>query len=497
MRLPFSTALIAFAFFPFVIDLESKVADSDEPPEGWSQPVPLEKSNGWNHFSSITASSDGIVHAFWQSDPSKLSGPDPGDPGADNLWYSQIKEGVVGKPENILVPPPRGSFQQSIHARIDQQNRIHLFLWYRPPCLQHSIARREYALSPQEWMGNSTCIGETTFGFGVTQDDIGQIHLAYATPAGRLNYARFSPDTNRWSPPITAFFGKEDVALHQTRIAVDSRGKIHVIWVESEAPNWYPPNGVFYVKSIDGGDTWTAPERLSPVGHSEPEIVAIGNDQIHVAWNGSVRQSNRYHRFSADAGRTWSALHTFKVRGGFLGQPALAVDSAKVLHAILSSDDGLYYANWSEPRGWSEMELIVPGVSTGSPAAVIAGGNQLHITYREGSRTIWYMNRLLDSPVLAPEPILAPSSQDTDPVSVVTPDPALQSKTQDTEPALPARSYTSTQTSIELADQPTRSLMARQASIKSKSSTISPILAGLAPAALLVIVALASIKRQR
>ncbi len=414
MKRQFLGTFIAFAtaLIPLLPTYGQSAQVTEEPTNGWSEPILLFEGEGWTQYNALVASDDGVVHAFWQSDPSFLNENMLGKPGADNLWYSQIQDKNVSEPVNILVPPPDGGFMRSIRAVMDQNSALHLFLYSEPHCLQHSVARLSYVLLPQEWMDHTSCVADTNLRFGVTQDINMQIHLAYATREGRVLYNRYSPTTSWWSIPTTVFDGLEGINPADTRITVDTNGRIHVVWSEYQAPDYYPPIGIFYSQSSDGGRTWRTPRRLAGEGHVEPEILSIEDNQIHVIWNGSAVINNRYHRYSKDGGKTWSAQHTFEIEGGILGPPAVAVDSSNRLHAFLSSGHGLFYTYWTENQGWFDLQQIWSDVTTGDPSAIITGGNRLHIIFRERTRKIWYMWREVDAPAVTPEPRISSTANE-------------------------------------------------------------------------------------
>lgn len=77
----------------------------------------------------------------------------------------------------------------------------------------------------------------------------------------------------------------------QPQVATDSRGTVHLIYYKGE-----PGAGdIFYVRSTDGGATWSRPLRVNSqrgsaiaTGNIRGAQLAIGKDnRVHVAWNGS------------------------------------------------------------------------------------------------------------------------------------------------------------------------------------------------------------------
>jgi len=402
-------ALLTVGLFFLSAEMDKSVL-AQGPAGEWFGPVVLYEGEGaWTQYNDLVASADGTVHAFWQSDPTKISENVEGEPGGDNLWYTRIRDNSIEEPVNILVPLDNGSLQESIQAVLDGQGNLHVFS--SSSCLQHSIVNLESALLPQVWMDNTDCIGETDFRFGVTEDQEGTLHLAYNTTNGRLVYIRLLPGETQWSLPETIFEGKNNGYTSDSRIAVDSTGKIHVVWSEYEAPEYYPPTGIYYAQSEDGGLTWTRPEQLAESGHVEAEIITTENNQVHVIWNGAAIVSDRFHRYSKDGGLSWSETTALDIRGGILGPPDIAVDSANTVHAVYSGDFGVHYTYWSEGQGWSRPQQLGPKNQTGDPSVVITGGNQLHVLFREAASRIFYMSLPLDAPVITSEPTITPLPQ--------------------------------------------------------------------------------------
>jgi hypothetical protein len=402
-----------FAFACCLWAVIAAPVDAQQAPAGWSQPWPLSAGQAWEEFNALTTSSDGTVHIFWQSDPGTPA-EGAGEPGTDNLWYAAVRDGIVETPVNILVPKPNAGMQRFLRAVTDQRGQVHLFFLSDPDCLEHRFVQVSSASSAHEWMEQNACVGETSQRFGVVRDDAGQLHIAYATQRGDVVYRRYSAETDEWSPPATVTDAKEDTFTSEVRIAVDARGRIHVAWSENVPPDFYPPTGVFYARSSDGGENWTPPQQLAGKGHLQPEILANGAEQIHIVWNGAIATSNRYHRFSNDGGRTWSPVHTFEIWGGWAGPPPLALDSAGRLHTVMAGNKGLFYATWTEQGGWSEPRQLWTDIETSEPAAVISGGNNLHVVFREAPQSegkyhrFWYLRRALDAPPIPLEPTLMP-----------------------------------------------------------------------------------------
>lgn len=100
---------------------------------------------------------------------------------------------------------------------------------------------------------------------------------------------------------------------HTPDIAVDAVGRVFVVWVERDIFGRVP-HEVFFVRSIDGGSTFSAPLLLShplPLGAAPPRLAVSAQGTVYVFWGGSFedphgRQSNAYYiRRSDDHGETF------------------------------------------------------------------------------------------------------------------------------------------------------------------------------------------------
>ncbi len=108
--------------------------------------------------------------------------------------------------------------------------------------------------------------------------------------------------------------------MGQTWIATDhssgaTRGNIYVL--QSLDPPGTDPMDIMFIRSTDGGNTWTAPRRVNddPVGNNAWQwfgtMSVAPNGRIDVIWNdtrntGSFRLSETRYTFSLNAGDTWS-----------------------------------------------------------------------------------------------------------------------------------------------------------------------------------------------
>jgi hypothetical protein len=215
------------------------------------------------------------------------------------------------------------------------------------------------------------------------------------------------------------------------QIATDSRDRVHVVW--DHGSDWYlgldrPGNGV-YRRSDDGGATWQAHIILGipnePVVQTTLGLTLEGNPLVVYR---SAYQREIFFQYSPDGGVTWTgavAIPGVQARDPLergLDSYTLATDSANRVHLlIVGFPEGshaiipmLLHLVWDGQR-WSAPEIVAQGPNYPMwPRAVVSMGNQLHatwFTYTEasdwGERRVWHSMKPLDSPAIAPLPLIA------------------------------------------------------------------------------------------
>ncbi|MEM1966392.1 MAG: hypothetical protein QXO86_00760 [Nitrososphaerota archaeon] len=143
---------------------------------------------------------------------------------------------------------------------------------------------------------------------------LGEIHVAKSTDGGRT-----------WSRPLRAMVFNEVSFLPRNaafrnwgssfpQIAIGPQGEVYIVAVGRPADKQLDDGDVFFVRSLDGGVTWSQPKRLNDDETSRlqffPAIAVDPNGIIHVMW-GDMRDDpveTKYHIYytkSDDRGETW------------------------------------------------------------------------------------------------------------------------------------------------------------------------------------------------
>jgi len=122
-----------------------------------------------------------------------------------------------------------------------------------------------------------------------------------------LLYSRLSLGTAEWTAP-------EVLAESATawEMVEDSQGDVHLVYCQTQQLEAFPA-GIYYVRSIDGGITWSEPvalytslyARLWTANKVHLSIIADASGDLLVGWD-DPRQELAFYVFSTDGGIAWS-----------------------------------------------------------------------------------------------------------------------------------------------------------------------------------------------
>ena len=174
---------------------------------------------------------------------------------------------------------------------------------------------------------------------------------------------------------------------------------IHLVWRDTRDGN----AEIYYKRSADGGNSWTAERRLTdnPSESEHPKIIEQDNN-LHLVW-----RDNRdgiyevYYKRSTDGGETWSEDTRVTKGQGQSFLPVLAA-SGNIVHLLWCDErngaQALYYT-FSADNGdsWSEevrlSDLILPLGADVMGAHPILAKDYIHIVFnddRTGENEIYY-----------------------------------------------------------------------------------------------------------
>ena len=398
LRIPLVLPSIALA-----IALTNAPDARAQEPEGWSEVEIIFRDDGGDtevRYTTITTDIAGTAHLLW------LHKQDRSDPLTWTINYARWQDGAWSEPNDVLVAP---NHPVQLRVVASPDGILHL-TWADQQRLWYVRAPAKSASDAQAW-SKPMAIASGVHDADLAIDKDGGLHVAFLTgePQGPVYYIR-SDDGVAWTSPNTVYDGapKSSTSIH-ARIAVDQRNRIHVTWTRYQIPEGWPPQGQWYARSEDGGSTWGRALAISRGERGQGDVVAVGNDEIHLVWRGTSIAGNTYHQWSIDGGKTWKGPDVFDTDGGFSGPQNLVADSAGVIH-LVRSDGG--YQRW-QGGVWGPVPALF--ADSGEPAtAAIASGNLLHWinTSSASSEVAFLVHRTYKTgaPAVAPSALPTPAS---------------------------------------------------------------------------------------
>jgi hypothetical protein len=384
----------------------------------WSEPILLSdpKIDAWHP--SVATDIAGNVHVMWSQ---TMSG-DPANFGGDTLFYTRW-DGEEWSPSVDILVSPRGAGAIFQDLAVTPDGALHV-VWATfggVSELMYAHAPACCADHPQNWsqpVSLGLSVLQTT---ALVADDRGRLHAAFASQdTGNIVYRRSDDGGATWPVwvDIVSVSYQDDEYAAYPRLAVDGRGRVHLVWTVEP----WPGRLVMYARSDDGGDSWGEPQVIDSVYHGHyagpdwgPTLIDVetfGEDEVHLIWDGAPTVE-RNHLWSFDGGQTWSGPDLLfpEISGvGRSGWNDMVVDSAGILHAVAlgvplydtwPGGDLLHSAPIAQGRATEGAEWMRIALSL---------GNQLHVVWQDkGSGRpfpVWYVHgEILEAPAVAPRPL--------------------------------------------------------------------------------------------
>lgn len=442
LRVSVLSLQIVSILFAFGVTTRNVSAQTDE--ITWASPINL--SNSPDATSSdpiIVADSAGNAHLFW----AEKMGTAPGN-STDTVMYAKWDGKNWSKPIDVFFSPysdgnPIVNFP---HAVMDDESNIHL-IWLSEPnapnyTLNYSSVPSSQADRVSAWNTRVELADDLTgtlYAIDIAYSPPQTLHVIFARGAQgagqekerSVTYIRSTDGGESWSEPadIHVIYDLERGASH-TRLLVEPPNRVYASWTEWDATG--TGQAIYFSRSLDGGDTWESPIKLTERVDDEYErdwnsLVLLGENKLMAMWEGGYR-AYRYAMYSEDGGETWSyAVDTFPWLIGENGFAEFARDSSDILHLFISQRvregeferpdaGGLYHSVWEGDQRWRDPVLSGGVNPMVNPKVVIYNGNRVMVT--------WFSNLHLEIMVMSGEigntPAIAPVIPPT-PIVVVTP----------------------------------------------------------------------------
>lgn len=429
---------ISFLVFALLSIFWSAPAHAQGQGGGWSEPYRLSSTAGSASEGYLVADQYGYVHCFWTETLFEN--------GNTVIKYARFDGTVWTKPNDIYLTD---SGIKNVSPFVDQQGTLHI-VWSEGQggTAYYSHAPANNALSVQNW-SKPLRVGVPARPVYLKVDSKGVLHIMYInqTEESGVYYIRSEDQGMTWSQPLwldpDIQPGYIPDSLH---FDIDEDDGLHAVWFYGTREVNGESDWVRYTHSLDGGHTWSAPftiDKAIPgsdygLSNASPVMIVQGKT-VHVIWAaGSLPY--RHHRYSTDAGMTWSM--PVQIFGGLHGQAfdGLAVDGAGRLHFFgqIRYPMGIWHAYWDHSR-WSLPSLVYLVADAGEnigdrvhahdTRAVVRAGNQLVLTFADGpadpNRRLFVTYRILDDiqpnesmPTPVPTATMLPTQIPTQPTAV-------------------------------------------------------------------------------
>lgn len=215
------------------------------------------------------------------------------------------------------------------------------------------------------------------------------VFVTYSTNAG-----------NTWNTQQLTFFKRTVCGS----VAADTLDRVHAVWLENVAGGWQ----IMYRRSTNMGQSWESTQTLT-TGSSFKGLPSISSDRantIYVVWyDDRDGQDEVYYVRSANGGQSWSSEIRLTHAGVFYrGGPNITCDLSGNVYVVWTdtvSGQGAIGFNESTDGGntWSQDTIITSADSINFYPGIIASNNgeYLHLVWNDkstGHYEIYYKRRV-------------------------------------------------------------------------------------------------------
>jgi hypothetical protein len=185
----------------------------------------------------------------------------------------------------------------------------------------------------------------------------------YGTEPGNVYHMLSIDGGETWSNPLKISSISQRQLATDPRIAIDDQGQAHIVWGLMDQNQEGLQLGVYYARLDSDGNLL---EDSVEIAHRQPSDkwfmainVAVRGEEVHLIWV-CGEQAQRCQTWSENGGGTWLPYQrVFKELIGLSGWDALVVDGADnlVWLTVLRYPQGMYSSAWEE-NSWTDPPLI-------------------------------------------------------------------------------------------------------------------------------------------
>jgi hypothetical protein len=375
------TGILAFCSGLLILALGARAS--------WEPAKRLTWTAGSSSYPAIAVDPLDNLHVVWEEDIS----------GNSEVYYKKSTDGgATWTGAKRLTWTAGDSLQPAI--AVDSGGALHV-VWMDYTPGNPKIYYRKSSTGGDSWSSSRTLTltGGAAGSPAIAVDSFDNLHMSWnaATLEGTDIFYKKSTDGGAswtpsqrltWTPGIS-----RDPAL-----AVGSSANIHVVWEDNAPGN----SDIYYRKSGDGGASWSTVRRLTwTAGSSISAVLAVApSGALHVFWGDDTPGNDEiYAKRSTDGGDNWTANQRLTWISGDSIRPAAAVDSSGNLHlfwadAIFGSYDIYYKKSTNGGATWSTIQRLTLNLGYSSyPAVAVDSFGLLHLVWHDttpGNGEIFY-----------------------------------------------------------------------------------------------------------
>ena len=268
------------------------------------------------------------IHLVWQDTP----------PGNGEIYYKKSTDGGSSWTASKRLTWNSGSSEDPAIA-VDSQGALHV-VWedYTPG--ESEIYHKKSTDGGVTWTANQrlTWTPGSSWHTAVVTPWSGGLYVVWEEYSGGSDEVYFRKSTDGgviWSASQKVTWTSGNSA--SPALGVDFFGHLHLAWVD-DTPGDIE---VYYRKSTNGGASWAATRRLTwASGYSDTPALAVDSSgNPYVVWEDDASGKEEiYYRKSMDGGTTWAASQRLTWNSGYSFGPAIAIDSPGFPHVLWWDD---------------------------------------------------------------------------------------------------------------------------------------------------------------
>jgi hypothetical protein len=359
---------------------------------GWTPAQRITWTSGLSFFPALAVGPSGQLHLVWEDDT----------PGNAEIYYKRSPNGGATWSTTKRLTWTSADSERPALA-VDSSGNVHL-VWHDETPGSAEIYYRKSTDGGATWSTSKrlTWTSGGSWTPDIAVDSSQDLHIVWYdyTPGNTEIYYKKSTDEGAtWSTTQRLTWTSGNGYIPD--IAVAPSGHLHVVWYDDTPGN----AEVYYKKSTNGGADWSTTKRLTwnPGWPDLAVVAAAPSSHVHVVWDNDISTQCEYevfHKKSVDGGATWAANQRLTWTSGLSTYPDVAVDSSGNLHLVWINEtpgNGEVYYKKSTNGGstWSTGQRLT--WTTGSstlPVLVVDSSSHLHVVWQDdtpGSYEIYYM----------------------------------------------------------------------------------------------------------